>query len=103
MDHTVAYLLLQCCKVKAVPGVAGKVLQMRSFMKTTLGHENPSCTSANELIVFLVSQLSSNLLILFSFLHVNDKIIIFQKPIQWMKLQVYIGVCLSSLAGKEST
>jgi len=38
VDQTIIYLLTKCCKVRAVAGPAGKVLQVRSFIQNTYGY-----------------------------------------------------------------
>ena len=65
MDRTISYLLLHCCKIKAVSGVAGKVLQMRNFFKETLGYKETAVSTVNDLITFLVSRLEGNQFFLF--------------------------------------
>lgn len=58
IDQTVAYLLLSCTKVKAVPGIAGKVLQVRSFLQTTYGYKHATTNTVDDLVNFLLTSLN---------------------------------------------
>lgn len=59
VDQTISYLLLHCTKVVAVPGVAGKVLQVRSFLQNALEYKSITTGgTADDLVSFLVSRLS---------------------------------------------
>ncbi len=56
IDQTIAYLLLHCCKVKAVPGAAGKVLQVRSFLQNTYGYKNATTSTVEDLLNYLMTR-----------------------------------------------
>jgi len=57
MDRTVVYLLFNCTKVKAVPGLQGKVLQIRSLIQSTYGYQTPPTTTLDDLTSYLMSKL----------------------------------------------
>jgi hypothetical protein len=59
MDQSVVYLLTKCNKIRAVPGLPGKVLQVRSFIQNTYGYKNvgESSETVNELLSHLINKL----------------------------------------------
>ena len=61
MDRTVTYLLFTCHKVKAVPGLQGKVTQIRSLIQNTYGYQTAPSTSINDLTTHLMSKLAGKL------------------------------------------
>ncbi|KAI9557611.1 hypothetical protein GHT06_017439 [Daphnia sinensis] len=56
IDQAIAYLLLYNCKVKAVPGIAGKVLQARSFLQNTYGYKNVTSRTIDDLTSYLMTR-----------------------------------------------
>lgn len=58
MDRTVVYLLFTCHKVKAIPGLQGKVLQIRSLIQNTYGYQTPPSTTISDLTTYLMSKLA---------------------------------------------
>ena len=48
---------MTCCKIKAVAGVAGKVLQVRSLLQNTYGYKNATSSTLEDLVKFMMARL----------------------------------------------
>nr|CAH0099848.1 unnamed protein product [Daphnia galeata] len=55
VDQTIAYVLLHNCKVKAVQGFSGKVVQTRSFLQNTYEYKKTTRT-VDDLVEYLMSR-----------------------------------------------
>jgi len=59
VDQTIAYVLLHNCKVKAVQGISGKVIQARSFLQNTYEYKKTTST-VDDLVDYLMTRFYGN-------------------------------------------